>query len=136
MRSVVYGVAVLAAVGIMLAIAKMPKTENPDNSTTTTSSADVQTASSTPADPGQVMSEPGKLTMNVPDMHCPFGCYPTIKKTLESDEAVEMVELAEQKVEGTIDNPQVIINFTEGFNVDAAIAALKEKGFENSSVVQ
>lgn len=137
MRSVAYGVAVLAAAGIMFAIAKMPDQEHkPINQTTTDNAVAVQTASSTPQGPDRVMEEAGSLTLHVPDMHCPFGCYPSIKKTLESSDAVEAVELAEQKMEGAIDNPQVIINFTEGFDVDAAIAALTAEGFENSSLVQ
>ena len=86
--------------------------------------------------PTRVMPEAGSLTLHVPDMHCPFACYPAIKETLESSDKVEKVELAEQKVEGQIDNPQVIVNFTQGFDLDAALASLKEKGFENSSVVQ
>lgn len=137
MRSLAYGVAVLAAVGIMLAIAKLPNKEAaPDQSVTESVQADGEVASSIQATSTHVMSEAGTLTLNVPDMHCPFACYPAIKKALESTDTVEQVELAEQKVEGVIDNPQVIINFTEGFDVDAAIASLKARGFENSSVVQ
>jgi hypothetical protein len=130
MRSVVYGVAVIAAIGIMLAIAKMPSQDSTNQNT------QAELASSVEATPTNVMSEPGTLTLNVPDMHCPFACYPSIKKTLESSETVEAVELAEQKEEGVIDNPQVIVNFTEGFDVDAAIASLEAKGFKDSSVVQ
>ena len=74
--------------------------------------------------------------MSVPTMHCEFGCYPTIKKTLESADEVTEVQLAEQKVEGELDNRQVIINFRAGFNVDEAIAALKKSGFDNADVVQ
>ena len=136
MRSVTYGVAVLAAVGIMFAIARMPNKETSPDQTGSEASTVIQPASSVQQAAARVMEEAGSLTLHVPEMHCPFGCYPAIKKTLESSEAVQEVQLAEQKVEGAIDNPQVIINFTKGFNVDAAIAALKAKGFDNSSVVQ
>ena len=138
MRSVAYGVAVLAAVGIMLVIAKMPgKDTGVDQSVAASpTQGDTESASASEATAGRVMNEAGTLTLHVPDMHCPFACYPAIKKALESSETVEQVELAEQKVEGTIDNPQVIINFTEGFDVEAAIAALKARGFDNSAVVQ
>lgn len=140
MRSVAYGVAVLAAIGIMLAIAKMPKNQaridQPESPSNTTVAVETEVARSIEATPTRVMSEPGSLTLNVPDMHCPFACYPAIKETLESSDKVEKVELAEQKVAGQIDNPQVIVNFNKGFDIDAAIAALKAKGFDNSAVVQ
>ena len=138
MRSVAYGVAVLAAVGIMLVIAKMPgKDTGVDQSVAASpTQGDTESASASEATAGRVMNEAGTLTLHVPDMHCPFACYPAIKKALESSDTVEQVELAEQKVEGTIDNPQIIINFTEGFDVDAAIAALKARGFDDSAVVQ
>ena len=130
MRSLAYGVAALAAIGIMVAIVAMP-----EGNETETAQTDKEVASSVEATPARVMSEAGTLTMAVPDMHCPFGCYPTIKKTLESADTVTDVQLAEQKVEGEIDNRQVIINFRAGFDVDAAIAALKENGFDNSDIV-
>lgn len=138
MRSLAYGVAVLAAVGIMVAIAKMPSKETVVDQpvAATPTQGDTETASSIEASSGRVMTESGTLTLHVPDMHCPFACYPAIKKALESSDTVEQVELAEQKVEGTIDNPQIIINFTDGFDVDAAIAALKARGFDDSAVVQ
>ena len=50
------------------------------------------------------MTEAGTLTLSVPKMHCPFACYPAIKKALEETDTVESVELAEQKEEGVIDN--------------------------------
>jgi hypothetical protein len=134
MRSLAYGVAVLAAVGMMLAIANIPRETSDEPSVAQSTLADAASADQVTS--GDVMQEAGSLTLHVPDMHCPFACYPAIKKTLEESATVQQVELAEQKVEGTIDNPQVIINFNEGFDVNAAIAALKAKGFDNSSVVQ
>ena len=128
MRAVAYVVAALAAVGIMVAIVAMPDQEKTADS--------VSPASAVEATPARVMSEPGTLTMQVPDMHCPFACYPAIKKTLESADTVTEVQLAAQQVEGVIDNPQVIINYQPGFDIDAAIASLQANGFKDSTVVQ
>ena len=82
------------------------------------------------------MAEDGKLTLDVPDMHCAVMCYPKIKKTLESDQNVAVVELADQKEEGMIDNPQVIVTYKAGFDLDAAIADLGKNGYENSKLVE
>ena len=128
MRAVAYVVAALAAVGIMVAIVAMPEQENTADS--------ANPASAVAATPTRVMSEAGTLTMQVPDMHCPFACYPAIKETLESADTVTEVQLAEQQVEGVIDNPQVIINYQPGFDIDAAIASLQANGFKDSTVVQ
>jgi len=47
--------------------------------------------------------------MKVEDMHCPLGCYPTVEKALAKVAGVSSVKLAEQKKEGTIDNPVVLV---------------------------
>ncbi|NNE00171.1 MAG: heavy-metal-associated domain-containing protein [Pirellulaceae bacterium] len=128
MRSLAYGIAVLAALGIAIAIALVPgETEQ--------TSGDVPNVSATPAS-ANVMSEPGKLVLSVPEMHCEFACFPTIKETLEETATVNEVALAEQKEEGTIDNRQVIVQYDAGFDVDAAIKLLDSKGFAKSEVVQ
>ncbi|MDZ4851957.1 MAG: heavy-metal-associated domain-containing protein [Pirellulaceae bacterium] len=72
-----------------------------------------------------------KLVSMKVDMHCPFGCYPKVKETLEAIAGVENVELAEQKKEGEIDNPKVYIKLNGDFNASVAIAALKKEGFES-----
>lgn len=126
MRSMVYIVTAVAALGIVVGIAMMPPTEN---SSGTATISEVATSDA-------VMSESGTLVMRVPDMHCVFACYPTVKSTLEANETVDSVELAEQKEEGTIDNPAVVVKYEPGFDVNAAITALAQKGFKKAEVIQ
>ncbi len=128
MRSMAYAVAVLAAVGIIVGVAMMPS----DTSVPGDSSPAAATVSVTP----DVKQESGTLVMRVPDMHCPFACYPAVKSTLEQETGIASVELTEQKQEGAIDNPAVVINYEPGFDVNAAIAALTKKGFAKSEIVQ
>ena len=77
-----------------------------------------------------------KLVSMKVDMHCPFGCYPAVKKTLEEIAGVESVTLAEQKKEGEIDNPKVYIKLNGDFDPSTAIAALEKEGFKGSEMVQ
>ncbi len=72
-----------------------------------------------------------KLVSMKVDMHCPFGCYPAVKKTLEEIAGVESVELAEQKKEGEIDNPKVYIKLNGDFDAKLAVAALEKEGFKS-----
>ncbi len=120
MRSWVYGVAVIAAVGIAIGIANVPNRQ-------LDSATSVNTAA---------LSEPGTMVLSVPDMMCEFSCFPKIKETLEATESVSEVELAQQKEEGTVDNRQVIVKYNAGFDVNEAIGLLKAEGFDNSEVVQ
>jgi len=72
-----------------------------------------------------------KLVSMKVEMHCPFGCYPKVKETLESIAGVGSVELAEQKKEGEIDNPKVYIKLNGDFDSKLAIAALEKEGFKS-----
>jgi cell fate (sporulation/competence/biofilm development) regulator YmcA (YheA/YmcA/DUF963 family) len=69
-------------------------------------------------------------------MHCSFSCFPRVKEALEKNEAVEQVALGPQKVEGTIDNRQVVVQYKAGFEVDSALKMLATEGFTDSQVVQ
>ncbi len=120
MRSWVYGIAVIAAIGIAMGIANVPTTQS-----------DSQASVSTTA-----LSEPGTMVLSVPDMMCEYSCFPKIKETLEATQTVSKVELAQQKEEGTVDNRQVIVKYKAGFDVNEAIALLKAEGFDRSEVVQ
>lgn len=128
MRGIAYAVAAIAAVGIMVGIVSLPSTPSGPESDIPT--GDVATVSAKP------MEQAGTLTLEVPEMHCPFACYPRVKETLEGTEAVEMVELAPQKEEGVIDNRQVIVKYDAGFDLAGALAVLKKEGFTDSQVVQ
>ena len=123
MRGIAYAIAALAAVIIMVAVAKMPpNSEQPSNEV---ASAATET----------VMADEGTLTLAVPEMHCSVSCYPRVKELLENTEAVDTVELAAQKEEGMIDNRQVIVHYKPGFDVGQALTALEKEGFAKSDVV-
>lgn len=77
--------------------------------------------------------EPGESsTLEVPEMHCPFACYPKVKKTLEGIDGIAAVELVEQAEEGVINDPRVVVTFDGEVNGDDAIAALDAVSFPGS----
>jgi copper chaperone CopZ len=124
-----YVIAVLAAVGIMIGIAMLPPGADQEAATTVQPSA--KTVSS-----GRVLEEAGTVVFSVPAMHCEFSCYPRVKEALEQVPAVTEVQLAKQAEEGTIDNRQVVVKHTTGFDIDAAIQMLGQEGFQESELVQ
>jgi len=146
MRGSVYVVAVLAAIGIMIAIATMPAEQSSElasapvasetvaSETVASETAEVLATSSTVEGKGE--AEAGTLTLAIPEMHCEFMCFPRVKATLEGADGVELVELGPQKEEGAIDNRQVIVKYKPGFDVTDAIARLVKEGFTDSDLVQ
>ena len=125
MRGFAYFIAVLAAIGIMIGIASYPnQTESRNRSSAST------------AVPATVMTESGTLTIAVPTMQCEIACFPRVKTTLEGNEGVQSVELAAQQEKGVLDNRQVVVNYENGFNLNAALSSLVEDGFPNSAVVE
>ena len=126
MRSPIYLFAALASAGIAYYLASTPAT------TSNPASTDPVVATATSS---VVMEEPGTLTLRVDDMHCEFGCFPTVRKTLEGFDKVVSVKLDEQAEEGTLDNPQVLVTYESGFDLGAAQASLAKRGFAKSSVV-
>lgn len=82
----------------------------------------------TPAVAGETM------VVHVPEMHCPFACWPAVQKDLAAQPGVLDVELAPQKDENAIDNPKVFVRVAEGFDADAAVESLAEAGFKDSEV--
>lgn len=127
MRGLAYSIAVIAAVGIMIGIALFPQ-----QSTSELVAPAAMTASAT----SEVMIGAGTLTLNVPNMHCEFACFPRVKEAIESSDAVQEVTLAPQKEEGTIDNRQVVVQYEAGFDVGSALTLLSKEGFADSDVVQ
>jgi mercuric ion binding protein len=127
MRGIAYVVAAIAAVGIMIGIARLPEPPAADDASTETSPVAVNS---------QVMLAAGTLTLNVPEMHCEFACYPKVKESLKKSDGVREVELAEQGEEGVIDNRQVIVKYDPGFDLTKAIAQLSQAGFADSELVQ
>jgi copper chaperone CopZ len=72
-------------------------------------------------------------SVSVPGMQCPYSCYPAIEKALASVPGVEAVQLAEQPAgtpEGTIETKVVELKLGDGFDIESALAALKEASFE------
>ena len=104
MRSAAYIVAALAAVGIMIGIATVPQDDATDMATESqrvdqdrvTASPNTGDPNDTAGDPDAVAGESKTLVLHVPDMHCPFACYPAVKETLESNPSVAGVDLVEQ----------------------------------------
>ena len=125
MRGFAYVIAVLAAIGIMIGIVSYPNQNEPTSSGTAT----------TPVS-AALMTESGTLTIAVPTMQCEMACFPRVKTTLEGKDGVQSVELATQKEDGVLDNRQVIVNYDNGFNLNAALSSLVEEGFPNSAVVE
>ena len=122
MRGPAYVAAVIAAVGIMLVIAREPADQTDQDlpiAAETTSAASLET-----------------LTLSVPEMHCQYACFPKVKNTLEQVDAVAEVQLAKQKDDSVLDNRQVIVKYKEGFDVDKAIGLLAEAGYADSALVQ
>jgi len=77
--------------------------------------------------------EPGdKATLEVPEMHCPFACYPKVEKTLQGIEGIATVELVEQAEEGAINDPRVVVTFDGEVEGNKAIAALDSVNFTGS----
>lgn len=76
-------------------------------------------------------------SLSVPGMMCPYACYPAVKKALAAVPGVEGVQLAEQPAgaaEGSIENKVVELKLAEGFDVNAAVAALKAARYESEVV--
>ena len=122
MRGPAYVAAVIAAVGIMLVIAREPADQTDQDlpiAAETTSAASLET-----------------LTLSVPEVHCQYACFPKVKNTLEQVDAVAEVQLAKQKDDSVLDNRQVIVKYKEGFDVDEAIGLLAEAGYTDSVLVQ
>ena len=71
----------------------------------------------------------------VPNMECPYSCYPKVKETLAALPGVESVQLAEQPegtAEGVIETKVVELKLNGDFDADAAVAALKQESFDAS----
>ncbi len=121
MRAPIYVLAALAAAGIAYYLAAAPEKS---------------TTSVTASPAAAVLTEAGTLTLRVDDMHCEYGCYPKVKKTLEAFDTVVSVELDQQPNAGSLDNPQVVLTYQPGFDLAAAQNALAKSGFAKTSVVQ
>jgi len=122
MKSAVYIVAAIAAAGIVLLINTTP--DRPATSEQATTPAAVSVASSEP------MTEAGELTLEVPGMHCQHACFPRVQETLQSQDGVSEVALADQPEPNQLTVKQVIVRYDEGFRVDEALQQLQAAGYD------
>jgi hypothetical protein len=72
------------------------------------------------------------VALRVPSMHCPFACWPKVKKTLEGQGGVAEVTLAKQKSESELTNPVVYVQADDSFDSSEAIEALAAVGFQDA----
>lgn len=68
--------------------------------------------------------------LEVPDMHCPYGCAAKVKEVLASQEGVEDV-----KIDFDLKKAIVAIN-TQEFDAEAAVAALVDYDFGNTKLLK
>jgi copper chaperone CopZ len=104
---------------------------------TTLDDHDVVPAEADAASTGKAVRFVADTRLSVPGMMCPYGCYPAIKDALASVPGVEDVQLAEQPQgtpEGRITEKVVELKVGEGFNLDAAIVALKNAHFDSEAI--
>lgn len=86
------------------------------------------------SEPVAVSFQPGdSATLEVPEMHCPFGCFPKVKDALEGVEGIAAIELVEQKEDGVIDDRRVVVTFDGAVDSTSAIAALDEVDMQGAS---
>jgi|GEM_PF-1579593 len=84
--------------------------------------------------PVTVSFESGEtVNLAIPEMHCPFGCFPKAKDALEGIDGVASVELVEQEEEGVINDRRVVVTFDGNVDSTTAIAALDAAALPGSS---
>lgn len=77
------------------------------------------------------------VQITVPEMHCPFACYPNVKETLKEQPGIdsETIELVEQKEEAVINDPRIIVKLNGDLNDQQVIKAIAETGFPGATIV-
>ncbi len=102
-----------------------------DNAVETTSAPETNAANPKPDTP-ELDSTPvttafgagQSATLEIPEMHCPFGCFPKAKDALEEIDGVASVDLVDQKEEDVIDDRRVVVTFDGSVDGRTAISAL------------
>lgn len=127
----------VAAIGCQPATETLPKVtpEPASSSAVTDDAAPAETSSN--ANAAAAVRFVADKKLEVPAMMCPYGCYPAVEKALASVPGVEGVQLAEQPAgtkEGEIALKVVELKLADGFELAAAIAALKQAEFEASEL--
>ena len=119
MQKLLYAATALVALGLGYAIV------NYESPATATAVIDAESIS----------SEAGSLTLEVPNMHCQYSCFPRVKDALEQSDSVESVDLVAQADDGPFD-PRVVVNYRAGFDLNAARTGLAEAGYPEATIVQ
>ncbi len=112
-----------------------PSTESGSVTEAGSATASVPSESQTPAATGISFHTGDTVTVKVPEMHCPFYCYPKVEETLTDLGGIKKIELVKQKAEDKIDDPRIILEFDGDFDWDTATKALEEAGFAGATVV-
>ena len=71
--------------------------------------------------------------IKVPEMMCPYSCWPSVKESLEKQPGIAGVQLAEQPEgtpEGEIAKRVIELKIEGEFDPNATLAAVKEAGFD------
>ncbi len=119
--------------------ATTPAADAPATPAPTTPPADGAAPATPPTNPGASVESGAAVRfvadkkLQVPGMSCPYGCYPTVEKTLAKLPGVKGVQLAKQPegtAEGDLALKVVELKLGEGFDLQAALAALKKVNFE------
>ncbi|MDA0658083.1 MAG: heavy-metal-associated domain-containing protein [Planctomycetota bacterium] len=87
--------------------------------------------------PNGAQSSPGEtrqVVLRVPTMHCPHGCFPSVKETLAAMDGVQSVSLVPQAEEGKIDDPRVAVTYSGEFNREGAVQALATASFPDATI--
>ena len=87
--------------------------------------------------PANVIRFVADKRLSVPNMSCPYSCWPTVQETLAAQPGVEGVQLAEQPAgtpEGQITERVVELKLNGDFDLKAAIAALGAVDFKAEAV--
>ncbi|MBX3423077.1 MAG: heavy-metal-associated domain-containing protein [Pirellulaceae bacterium] len=75
--------------------------------------------------------------LEVPEMMCPYGCYPAVEKTLAKVPGVVGVQLAEQPAgtpDGELKERIVELKVNDDFDADSALQALKRARYDASVI--
>lgn len=120
-----------------------PAAEAPATPAPTTPPAEGAAPATPPTNPGASVESGAAVRfvadkkLQVPGMSCPYGCYPTVEKTLAGLPGVKGVQLAKQPegtAEGDLALKVVELKLGEGFDLQAALAALKKVNFEATEI--
>ena len=112
-----------------------PSTESGSVTEAGSTTASISDELQTPATTGVSFHPGDTITVKVPEMHCPFYCYPKVEETLTDLGGIKKIELVKQKSEDKIDDPRIILEFNGDFDWDTATKALEEAGFAGATVV-